>query len=189
MSKFFINRPIVAMVISIIMLIAGTAAILSLPTAQFPNIADPQIQVNATYPGADAQTVGDSVATPIEQRMSGVNDMNYMYSLNANSGLSQLTVDFNVKSDPSTDQILAQMRAESGSFAASVRGEQLRCDSTAVDLRAHDAVRSLFSQRPILVGVPRQLRLHQSQLRANPCAGHCAACQSSAPASMPCVSG
>ncbi|MBV8865524.1 MAG: efflux RND transporter permease subunit, partial [Acidobacteriaceae bacterium] len=110
MSKFFINRPIVAMVISIIMVIAGIAAILSLPTAQFPNIADPQIQVKATYPGADAVTVGQSVATPIEQQMSGVNDMNYMYSLNANNGLSQLNIDFNVKSDPNTDQILAQMR-------------------------------------------------------------------------------
>jgi HAE1 family hydrophobic/amphiphilic exporter-1 len=110
MSKFFINRPIVAMVISLIMLIAGAICILILPTAQFPNIADPQIQVNATYPGADATTVAQSVATPIEQQMSGVNGMNYMYSLNANNGQSALTVDFDIKTDPNTDQILAQMR-------------------------------------------------------------------------------
>ena len=110
MSKFFINRPIVAMVISIIMVIVGGLAILSLPTAQFPNIADPQIQINATYPGADALTVDQSVATPIEQKMSGVDNMNYMYSLNQNSGLGNLTVDFDVKTDPNTDLILAQMR-------------------------------------------------------------------------------
>ncbi|MBV8833751.1 MAG: efflux RND transporter permease subunit [Acidobacteriaceae bacterium] len=110
MSKFFINRPIVAMVISIITVIAGVVCILGLPTALFPNIADPQIQVKATYVGADAQTVGQSVATPIEQQMSGVNDMNYMYSLNANNGQSQLTIDFDIKSNPDTDQILAQMR-------------------------------------------------------------------------------
>jgi HAE1 family hydrophobic/amphiphilic exporter-1 len=110
MSKFFINRPIVAMVISIIMFIGGGACILTLPTALFPNIADPQIQVKATYPGGDAVTVAQSVATPIEQQMSGVDNMNYMYSLNANNGQSQLTIDFDIKTDPSTDQILAQMR-------------------------------------------------------------------------------
>jgi hydrophobic/amphiphilic exporter-1 (mainly G- bacteria), HAE1 family len=110
MSKFFINRPIVAMVISILTVIVGVVAMLSLPIALFPNIADPQIQVNATYPGADARTVQQSVATPIEQQMSGVDNMEYMYSLNANNGTMKLTVDFNIKTDPNTDQILAQMR-------------------------------------------------------------------------------
>ncbi len=110
MYKFFIERPIVSMVISIIMVIVGAVAALSLPTAQFPNIADPQIQVLATYVGADALTVEQSVATPIEQQMSGVDNMEYMYSLNANNGSMNLTVDFNVKTDASTDQILAQMR-------------------------------------------------------------------------------
>ena len=78
MSKFFIERPIVAMVISIVMVIVGAVAITSLPTAQFPNIADPQIQITATYPGADANTLDQSVATPIEQQMSGVDNMEYM---------------------------------------------------------------------------------------------------------------
>jgi HAE1 family hydrophobic/amphiphilic exporter-1 len=110
MSKFFINRPIVAMVISILMVILGLVAMSGLPVAQFPNIADPQIQVNAIYPGADAATVEQSVATPIEQQMSGVDNMEYMYSLNANNGTMKLTVDFNIKTDPNTDQILAQMR-------------------------------------------------------------------------------
>jgi HAE1 family hydrophobic/amphiphilic exporter-1 len=110
MSKFFINRPIVAMVISILMVIAGIVSMLGLPTAQFPNIADPQIQVIGNFTGADAQTVAQSVATPIEQQMSGVDNMNYMYSLNASNGQMTLTVDFNIDTVSSTDQILTQMR-------------------------------------------------------------------------------
>jgi hydrophobic/amphiphilic exporter-1 (mainly G- bacteria), HAE1 family len=111
MSKFFINRPIVAIVISILMVLVGVVCILSLPTAQFPNIADPMIQVKATYPGADAQTIAESVATPIEQQMSGVSGMNYMYSLSASSGGGMtLYVDFQLGTNVNTDQILAQMR-------------------------------------------------------------------------------
>ncbi|MCX7019226.1 MAG: multidrug efflux RND transporter permease subunit [bacterium] len=110
MSKFFINRPIVAMVIAILMVIIGLVAMSSLPTAQFPNIVPPEIQVKATYTGADAQTVESSVATPIEQQMSGVDNMTYMYSINANNGQMTLYVDFDVQTDSNTDQILAQMR-------------------------------------------------------------------------------
>src|SRR5271168_1044747 len=105
MSKFFINRPIVAIVISILMVIAGIVSMLGLPTAQFPNIADPQIQVIGNFTGADAQTVAQSVATPIEQQMSGVDNMNYMYSLNASNGQMTMIVDFDVKTDPNTDLI------------------------------------------------------------------------------------
>jgi HAE1 family hydrophobic/amphiphilic exporter-1 len=111
MSKFFINRPIVAMVISILMVIVGLVAMSGLPTAQFPNIVPPEMQVKGTYPGADALTVEQSVATPIEQQMSGVDNMNYMYSLNANDGTMKLTVNFDIKTDPNTDQILSQMRS------------------------------------------------------------------------------
>ena len=110
MAKFFINRPIVAMVISILMVIVGLVAMSGLPIAQFPNIVPPEIQVKTTYTGADALTVEQSVATPIEQQMSGVDNMNYMYSLNANNGQMTLHVNFDVKTDPNTDQILAQMR-------------------------------------------------------------------------------
>src|SRR4030081_572683 len=110
MASFFIRRPIVAMVIAILMVLMGIVAMRRLPTAQFPNIAPPEIQVKATYPGADAVTVEQSVATPIEQQMSGVDNMNYMYSNNANNGQITLTVNFDIKTDPSTDQILSQMR-------------------------------------------------------------------------------
>jgi HAE1 family hydrophobic/amphiphilic exporter-1 len=98
------------MVIAILMVLIGIVAMRRLPTAQFPNIAPPEIQVKATYPGADAVTVEQSVATPIEQQMSGVDNMNYMYSNNANNGQITLTVNFDIKTDPNTDQILAQMR-------------------------------------------------------------------------------
>ena len=110
MSKFFINRPIVAMVISILMVLAGLVAMTRLPIAQFPNIVPPAIQVNATYTGADAITLEQSVATPIEQQMSGVDNLDYMYSINANNGQMTLYNYFDLKTDSSTDQILSQMR-------------------------------------------------------------------------------
>src|SRR5580698_2730792 len=111
MSKFFINRPIVAMVIAILMVIVGAVALSGLPVAQFPAIAPPEVQVSAIYVGADAQTIEQSVATPIEQQMSGVDNMNYMYSLNATAnGQMRMIVDFDIATDPNTDLILAQSR-------------------------------------------------------------------------------
>src|SRR6267143_1233538 len=111
MSKFFINRPIVAMVISILTVIVGAVVIVNLPVALFPNIAPPEVQVQATYVGADAQTIEQSVATPIEQQMSGVDNMNYMYSLKSTAdGQMRLIVDYDVKTDPNTDLILTQIR-------------------------------------------------------------------------------
>src|ERR1700726_2280179 len=111
MSKFFINRPIVAIVISIVMVLVGSLTILALPVAQFPNIAPPEIQILATYVGADAQALEQSVATPIEQQMSGVDNMNYMYSLNATgNSTTSLIVNFDANTDPNNDYILAQSR-------------------------------------------------------------------------------
>ena len=111
MSKFFINRPIVAMVISIVLVLVGSLTIASLPVAQFPNIAPPEVQVLATYVGADAQTLEQAVATPLEQQMNGVDNMNYMYSLNATgNSTTSLVVDFDIKTDPNNDFILAQSR-------------------------------------------------------------------------------
>src|SRR5213083_78533 len=110
MSKFFINRPIVAMVIAIVTVIVGVVTIAGLPIAQFPNIAPPEVQILATYVGADALTLEQSVATPIEQQMSGVDNMNYMYSINSNNGQMRMNVSFDVGTNPNTDQILMQMR-------------------------------------------------------------------------------
>jgi len=98
------------MVISIFMVILGAVAMSGLPIAQFPNIVPPAIQVNAVYTGADAVTVEQSVATPIEQQMSGVDNLEYMYSVNGNDGSMTLYNYFELGTDANTDQILAQMR-------------------------------------------------------------------------------
>ena len=111
MSKFFINRPIVAMVIAILTVIVGAITIFTLPVAQFPSIVPPETRIQATFVGADANTVAQSVATPIEEQMSGVDNMNYMYSVNASSnGQMRMIIDFAVGTDPNTDLILTQMR-------------------------------------------------------------------------------
>jgi HAE1 family hydrophobic/amphiphilic exporter-1 len=113
MSNFFIRRPIVAMVIAILTVIVGAITIVSLPVSQFPNIVPPEIQLQASYVGADAQALEQSVATPIEQQINGVDNINYMYSLNATAN-SQTTmvVDFDLKTDPNTDLILTQSREQ-----------------------------------------------------------------------------
>src|ERR1700757_5091769 len=99
------------MVISILMVIVGAVTIATLPVAQFPNIVPPEVQVLATYVGADAQTIEQSVATPVEQKMRGVDKMNYMYSLHSTAdGLIRLIVDYDVKTDLNTDLMLTQMR-------------------------------------------------------------------------------
>ncbi len=110
MSRFFVDRPIVAMVISILMTLVGIVSMAGLPISQFPDIAPPEIQLLATYVGADALTVEDAVSTPIEQQMSGVDGMIYMYSTNASNGQGTLRVDFEVGSDSNIDQVLTQMR-------------------------------------------------------------------------------
>src|ERR1700683_894757 len=111
MAKFCINGPIVAMGISIVIVLVGGLTVLSLAGAQVPHLTPPEIQVLAAYVGADAQTLEQAVATPIEQQMNGVDNMNYMYSLNATGNNStSLIVDFDVKTDPTTDFILAQAR-------------------------------------------------------------------------------
>jgi HAE1 family hydrophobic/amphiphilic exporter-1 len=110
MSEFFVRRPIVAIVIAILMTLIGGVCILALPIAQYPQIAPPEIQVQTHYTGADALTIEQSVAAPIEQQMSGVDNMNYMYSINANNGDIRLIVNFDVATDPNIDQVLTQLR-------------------------------------------------------------------------------
>jgi HAE1 family hydrophobic/amphiphilic exporter-1 len=110
MYRFFINRPIVAMVIAILMVLIGAVSMVSLPISQFPAVVPPEIRIQTTYVGADAQTLEQSVATPIEEQMSGVDNLNYMYSINANNGVMRMVVNFDVKTDPNIDQVLAQLR-------------------------------------------------------------------------------
>ena len=110
MASFFVSRPIVAMVIAIITVILGIVSILQLPITQFPDITPPEVMIQANYVGADALTVEQSVATPLEQQMSGVEHMLYMYSVNGSNGQTTLRVAFDVETDPNIDQLLAQMR-------------------------------------------------------------------------------
>src|SRR5215208_7247736 len=109
-SNFFIKRPIVAIVIAILTVITGLIAMSGLPLALFPEILPPQIIVSTNYTGADAVTIEQSVSTPIEQQMNGVDDMLYMQSINANDGTEQLTVTFGVETDVNIDQVNVQNR-------------------------------------------------------------------------------
>jgi HAE1 family hydrophobic/amphiphilic exporter-1 len=113
MSNFFIRRPIVAMVIAILTVIVGGVMTVTLPVAQFPNIAPPEIRTTATYVGADALALEQAVATPIEQQVNGVDNLDYMYSVNATgSNSTTLFTDFDLKTDPNTDLLLTQSRQQ-----------------------------------------------------------------------------
>src|SRR4029079_10091623 len=98
MSRFFIDRPIVAIVIAILTVILGLVSLVGLPVAQYPSIIPPVIQIQTTYTGADALTIEKSVATPIEQQMNGVEKMLYVQSTNAGDGTMTLNVTFDVES-------------------------------------------------------------------------------------------
>lgn len=109
-SRFFIDRPIFACVISIVIVLAGLVALKALPIEQYPNITPPQIQVTASYPGADATTISDNIAAPIEQQVNGVENMIYMYSQNSATGNMMLNIFFEIGSDADMAQINVQNR-------------------------------------------------------------------------------
>src|SRR5438876_437095 len=109
-SRFFINRPIFASVLSIVITLGGGIALFTLPIAQYPEIAPPTVEVSAAYPGANAQIVADTVAAPIEQSVNGVEGMMYMSSQCTNDGNYSLTVTFKPGTDLNIAQVLVQNR-------------------------------------------------------------------------------
>ena len=110
LSNFFIDRPIFATVLSIVIVILGVVAFVQLPIAQYPEVAPPMVQVSAIYPGANAKTVAETVATPIEQEVNGVERMLYMSSRCTNDGQMYLDVTFEVGTNLDMAQVLVQNR-------------------------------------------------------------------------------
>src|SRR6187200_3439463 len=110
-SQFFIDRPIFATVLSILITLAGGIAVFALPVTQYPEITPPTVEVSTVYPGANAQVVADTVAAPIEQQVNGVEGMLYMSSQCANDGTYSLTVTFLPGTDLNLAQVLMQNRA------------------------------------------------------------------------------
>src|SRR5574337_1983123 len=109
-SRFFIDRPVLANVLALVIVLVGLVALLNLPSAQYPNVVPPTVQVTTRYPGASARTLVDSVALPIEQNVNGVENMIYMQSTSADDGTYNLAVTFAIGTDPDKAQILVQNR-------------------------------------------------------------------------------
>src|SRR5512141_1971923 len=135
-SKFFIERPVLANVLAILMIVIGAVALLNLPVAQYPDVVPPTVQVTTRYPGASARTIIDTVALPIEQQVNGVEGMIYMQSYAADDGSYSLTVTFNIGTDLNFAQVLVQNRVSSAVSslpqAVQVQGVTVQKKSTAI---------------------------------------------------------
>ena len=188
-SKFFIERPVLANVIAILMVVIGLVALFSLPVAQYPDVTPPTVQVTTRYPGASARTVIDTVALPIEQQVNGVEGMIYMQSYSGDDGSYTLTVTFKIGTDLNFAQVLVQNRvstalglaAAGGAGAGRQRAEEV--DRDPADHRAD------LARLPLRQPLSRQLRHHPPEGRALAPARRRQRRRCSAPASTPCGSG
>ena len=112
MARFFIDRPIFAWVIAIIVMLAGVLSIFGLPVSQYPSIAPPSVVISAVYPGASAKTMEDSVTQVIEQRMTGLDNLRYISSTSDSFGNAQITLTFNAEADPDIAQVQVQNKLQ-----------------------------------------------------------------------------
>src|SRR5438105_8410730 len=144
-SRFFIDRPIFASVLSIVITLAGGISLFTLPLAQFPSITPPTIQVTCNYPGANAQEVANAVAAPIEQQVNGVENMMYMASQCANDGSYNLTVTFHQGIDINMAQVLVQNRVN---LAVPLLPEVIRQTGVTTRKKSPDILCGLALQSP-----------------------------------------
>ena len=168
MSKFFIERPILANVIAIVTILLGAVCLYTLPVAQYPQIVPPTIQVSTSYTGASAETVADTVGIPIEQAVNGVENSIYMQSTSGSDGSYTLTVTFAIGTDLNTSLALVQNAVNSAlpQLPQSVRvpGRQRQKGQ-----HQHPADRKpLLRRQPLQRDLPDQLRHHQSAESARP---------------------
>src|SRR5215213_1246371 len=135
-SRYFIDRPVLANVLAILMIVIGAVALYSLPVAQYPDITPPTVQVQTRYPGASARTVVDTIALPIEQQVNGVEGMIYMQSYAGADGSYTLTVSFKIGTDLNFAQVLVQNRVASATAslpqAVQAQGVNVQKKSTAI---------------------------------------------------------
>src|SRR5271154_3537194 len=135
-SKFFIEHPVLANVLAIVLLLFGPICVSRLPVSQYPNVTPPTVQVMTRYPGASPQTVVDTIALPIELQVNGAPGMIYMQSTSAYDGTYVLTVSFDIGSDPNMDQVLVQNRVQNAMAqlpqAAQSQGVAIRAKSSSI---------------------------------------------------------
>ena len=170
-SKFFIDRPVLANVLAIVIVLIGGVAAFSLPIAQYPNIVPPTVSVTTTYPGASAATIVNQVALPVELQVNGVEGMIYMQSTSTDTGTYTLTVTFEIGTDLDFAQVLVQNRVSAALASLPAVGPGAGPDGAEeVDLDARDRV-AVLARRPLRQPVSQQLRHHQPGQRAGARAG------------------
>lgn len=188
MADFFIKRPILSICLSIIIVLLGTFSILRLPISEYPDIIPPSIQVTATYPGADCETVVKSIASPIEQQMSGVDGMSYMTSVNTNNGQMSMMILFEIGTEANMDQVLSYLRYGQATSQLPPEVSEL-----GVSLRKTSGLPPWSSafippREPTTASGWPITRISTWWTPSSACPAW-ATCRCSAPAAMPCASG
>ena len=188
-SKFFIEHPVLANVLAIVLIVLGAVSLYRLPVSEYPNVVPPTVQVTASYAGASAQTVMNTIALPIENQVNGVDKMLYMESTSAPDGTYTLTVTFEIGTDPNIDQVLVQNRVQlalaSLPYPVQSQGVSVQKKNTAI----LQIVTLEFAGRQVRQPVHGELRDDQPRSTCWRACPASAASRCSAPAPTPCASG